>query len=222
MQDGGISGATLLWVAVFTVVPILLITATSYLKISVVFSILGNALGSSQIPGGPVVVSLATILSLYVMAPVGREMLARAPGALARIDSARPLVDLNALIEAVSDVAVPLGAFLERNAGARERQTFVELANRPREDGHANTLDEHDFLVLLPAFVVSELNEAFLIGLLVFLPFLIVDLVVSNVLTAVGLNQLSPTQVSAPFKLLLFVLVDGWMLLSRALVEGYL
>ena len=132
-----------------------------------------------------------------------------------------PLADLDALGAAVEAGAGPLRAFLTRNAGARERALFLDLARQARPDDQRDRVGEDDVLVLLPAFLVTELSEAFQIGFLVFLPFLVVDLVVSNVLMSLGMHMLSPTQVSMPFKLLLFVLVDGWYLLARALVLGY-
>ena len=116
---------------------------------------------------------------------------------------------------------VPLKSFLSRNAGARERELFFDLAQRARPADQRDRVSEDDLLVLLPSFLITELGEAFQIGFLVFLPFLVVDLVVSNVLMSLGMHMLSPTQVSMPFKLLLFVLVDGWYLLARALVLGY-
>ena len=115
----------------------------------------------------------------------------------------------------------PLRAFLDRNAGDREQALFLDLARDARPDDQRDEVGEDDLLVLLPSFLVTELSEAFQIGFLVFLPFLVVDLVVSNVLASLGMQSLNPTQISMPFKLLLFVLVDGWYLLARALVLGY-
>jgi type III secretion protein R len=108
-----------------------------------------------------------------------------------------------------------------RNAGSRERGLFYELARRSRGPERADEVERDDLLVVLPAFLITELSEAFQIGFLVFLPFLVVDMVVSNVLLALGMHMLSPTTVSLPFKLLLFVLVDGWYVLAQALIAGY-
>jgi len=202
-----------------TLLPFVFMTTTSFVKISVVFSILRNALGTGQVPSGTVVTALAAILSLYVMAPIGEAMLEAAGPAIARIDPAQPLSTTDALFEAAELGWEPLRAFLERNAGIEELALFRDL----RREGSAdpNAITEHDSLVVLPAFVITELSEAFQIGFLVFLPFLVIDMVVANVLLALGMQMLNPTQVSMPFKLLLFVLVNGWLLLSRALVLGY-
>jgi type III secretion protein R len=212
---------TLVAVSALGAIPFLFMTATSYAKIAVVFSILRNALGTGQVPSGTVIAALSAILTLYVMAPVGAEIAEQAGPAATRIDPSRPLADLDAVSAAIDAGVRPLKAFLVRNAGARERDLFLELAREARPPEQRDAVSGDDLLVLLPSFLVTELTEAFQIGFLVFLPFLIVDLVVSNVLMSLGMHMLNPTQVSMPFKLLLFVLVDGWYLLARALVLGY-
>ena len=204
-----------------TIVPFILMTTTSFVKISVVFSILRNALGTGEVPSGMVIAALAAILSVYVMAPVGEQIADAAGPAAANIDVNDPFDDTDALGAALDAGLVPLRAFLERNAGERERALFLDLARQARPADQQDRVSEDDVLVLLPSFLVTELTEAFQIGFLVFLPFLVVDLVVSNVLMSLGMHMLNPTQISMPFKLLLFVLVDGWYLLARALVLGY-
>ena len=212
---------TLIAVGALSVVPILFMTTTSFVKISVVFSILKNALGTGDVPSGVVIAALAAILSLYVMAPVGEQIADAAGPAAANIDPNDPLADMNALGRALDAGVGPLKAFLERNSDERERALFLDLARDARPDDQRDRVSDDDLLVLLPSFLVTELTEAFEIGFLVFLPFLVVDLVVSNVLMSLGMHMLNPIQISMPFKLLLFVLVDGWYLLSRALVVGY-
>ena len=128
---------------------------------------------------------------------------------------------LASTLSLASRAAEPLRGFLARFARADDRATFLDLARRARPAA-AEPAAESDFAVLAPAFVVSELRRAFTIGFLVFLPFLVVDLLVANVLLALGLSQLSPTSVALPFKLLLLVATDGWKLLARGLVLGYL
>jgi type III secretion protein R len=127
-------------------------------------------------------------------------------------------------LDSAQRAAEPLRAFLARHARPDDRAAFLDLARRMRSEAQApaSSAGERDFAVLAPAFVVSELRRAFTIGFLVFIPFLVVDLLVSNVLLALGLTQLSPTSVALPFKLLLFVAVDGWKLLARGLVLSYL
>ncbi len=212
---------TLVAVGALTAIPFLFMTTTSFVKISVVFSILRNAIGTGEVPSGAVITALSAILSLYVMAPVGEQIAEVAGPAATRIDVNDPLADTEALGAAIEAGIAPLKDFLRHNADERERGLFLELARDARPDDQRDRVGEDDLLVLLPSFLVTELSEAFQIGFLVFLPFLVVDLVVSNVLMSLGMHMMSPTQVSMPFKLLLFVMVDGWYLLARALVLGY-
>jgi type III secretion protein R len=182
---------------------------TSFLKIVVVLSIARSALGAPQVPPSTAVTGLALVLSLLVMAPVGERALAlarEAPGG-------DPVARVERAVE-------PLRGFLARFARADDRAVFLDVARRLRGDA-GPAPGEQDLAVLAPAFVVSELRRAFTMGFVVFVPFLAVDLVVANVLLALGLTQLSPTSVALPFKLLLFVAVDGWRLLARALALSY-
>jgi type III secretion protein R len=202
--------AWMLLLAAMSVVPFLAVMLTSFAKMSVVLSLARAAVGTQQAPPTVVLTGLAAVLSLVVMAPVGEAMLARAR-ALER--SARPAE----LVALAHEVGAPLTAFLARHASAELRDEFVALS---RELGHREVAEDA-FAVLAPAFVLGELRQAFQIGFLVFLPFLVVDMVVANILLALGMQTLSPSQVSLPFKLLLFVAVDGWGLLARSLLLGY-
>jgi type III secretion protein R len=202
----------LVLVGLVALLPAAAVTLTSFLKITVVLSIARSALGAPQVPPSSAVTGLALVLSALVMAPVAEEAYALA----------RPAPHehgLSGTAAALGRAAAPLRAFLARQARADDRATFRDVGARLRP-GAAAPADD-DLAVLAPAFVVSELRRAFTIGFLVFVPFLVVDLVVSNVLLALGLTQLSPTSVALPFKLLLFVAVDGWRLLARALALSY-
>ena len=215
---------TLLLLAGLTLLPIVFMTATSFVKISVVFSILRNALGTGQVPSGTVIAALSAILTLYVMTPVGEDIADATAPVLQDIDPQQPFEgeSWEAWVAAWDAGKEPVRGFLKDNAGAREVRLFLDLAKRSRRPERRDGVTADDLLVLLPAFLVTELTEAFQIGFLVFLPFLVIDMVVANVLLALGMHMLSPTTVSLPFKLLLFVLVDGWYLLARGLVLGYL
>ncbi len=214
---------TLLALGVLSLLPFVFMTATSFVKMSVVFSILRNALGAGQVPSGTIVTALSAILTLYVMAPVGAEIVDAVTPIVARVDATEPLAGESAetLFSALRAGKAPLVSFLARNASPRERALFLDLARRARPEATRAEVRETDFLVVLPAFLITELTEAFQIGFLVFLPFLVIDMVVANVLLALGMHMLTPTTVSMPFKLLLLVLVDGFYLLARALVLGY-
>ena len=209
----------LLVLASLAAVPFVFLVATSFTKIAVVFSLLRSALGTAQVPSGAIITALAVLLSLYVMSPVGTEIATVASGPASRISTARPFLgdSLDAIVETFDAGKVPLVHFLTRNSDPRDRDLFVDLARRAgRADATPN-----DLLIALPAFFVTELGEAFLIGFLLCLPFLVVDLIVSNVLLSLGMHMLSPTSISLPLKLLLFVAVDGWYVLTEALVTGY-
>jgi len=209
--------------AALSLLPFILLLMTSFVKITVVLSILKSAIGSTQIPPAQVVTGLALILTIYVMAPTGERMFrAIEPelgrGAGAELVSAQ---SLEALSLAADKAKEPLRDFLLRHGSARDRSLFHALALRMRTPAERIGITDRDFLVLIPAFLTSELRRAFEIGFLLFIPFLVVDLVISNLLLALGMHMLSPTTVSLPFKLLLFVLADGWQLLLRGLVESY-
>lgn len=194
------------------VAPLFLVTLTSFLKMAVVLSIARSALGAPQVPPSTAVTALALLLTAVAMGPV-------AEASWDALRSAPEPRGAEAAIATAGRALEPLRAFLSRQARADDRAAFLELARRARPHGG---VAEADLAVLAPAFVVSELRRAFTMGFLVFLPFLVVDLLVANVLLALGLTQLSPTSVSLPFKLLLFVAADGWRLLARGLVLGYL
>jgi len=212
---------TLLLAALLSLVPLLLLTATSFAKLSLVLSLLRNALGTPDVPSGAIVTALALVLSAYVMAPVAREASALAAPALARVSVETPLSPESraALTEAASLALPPLRAFLKRNTAASEQQLFVELARKAAADQPPPSGDE--LPILLPAFLLTELSEAFQIGVLILLPFVVIDLVVAAIVATLGLTTLTPGAVALPLKLLLFVLVDGLSTLSRALVAGY-
>jgi type III secretion protein R len=201
----------MLLLAAMSIVPFLAVMLTSFAKMSVVLSLARTAVGTQQAPPTVVLTGLAAVLSLVVMAPVGEAMLARVR---ALESSSRP----PELTTWVREVGTPWRLFLARHASPELRAEFIELA---RELGGGANVSGDALAVLAPAFVLGELKQAFQIGFLVFLPFLVVDMVVANILLALGMQSLAPSQVSLPFKLLLFVAVDGWGLLARNLLLGY-
>ena len=215
---------TIIMVALLSLGPFLLMMASSFVKFSVVFSILRSALGLQQVPPPAVTTGLAIIMTVYVMSPVGAQVYEAVEPVLAR-PSGDGVVSASGaqMILGVADEARdPLREFLKKHAHARERNLFHQMALRMGPPSWQESMKDDDLLVLIPAFTVSELSEAFMIGFLIFLPFLVIDMVVSNILLAMGMHMLSPVVISMPFKLLLFVLIDGWSLLVRGLVQGYM
>ena len=208
--------SALVTVVVMALAPFVAVMVTSFTKIIIVLSLLRSALGLQQAPPNVVLNGIAIVLSVYVMFPVGHRMGERI-GPLDQLGSGTP-----ALLQAVDRGKEPLRDFLLQHSAPRERAFFLRTAQKALASDKAVQLSERDFIVVLPAFSVSELSAAFQIGFLIFLPFLVIDLVVANILLAMGMQMLTPTTVSLPFKLLLFVLVDGWVKLSHGLVLTYL
>jgi type III secretion protein R len=201
---------------VLGLVPMGVVMLTSYTKIVVVFSLLRNALGLQQVPPTMVTNGLALVLTWYVMYPVGLQMLNAMD-----VDANAPRLPNLSTLQVLDKAKEPMRAFLDKHANERERIFFADAARRLMGEAVAAQIGPKDFVILVPAFVLSELAEAFLIGVLIALPFLVVDLVVANVLMALGMQMMSPTMISLPAKLLLFVLLDGWSRLAHALVLTY-
>jgi type III secretion protein R len=203
--------------------PFVLMMVTSFVKISVVLSIVRSAMGTQQIPPTQVITGLAIILTVYIMAPVGQEMYRVAD--VEGVQQGEGLMSaktVDVLVKAAGRAKEPLRAFLLKKVTTKDRALFYSLALKLRKPEDRAGITDTDFLIITPAFVVSELKEAFQIGFLLFVPFLVIDMVVANILLALGMQMLSPTTISMPFKLLLFVLVDGWYLIAKGLVIGYL
>jgi type III secretion protein R len=192
-------------------------TVTAFVKIATVLQIVRGAIGAQGVPSSTVIMALSGALTLVAMAPVGDRILSRATPLFSR-ETADTVTLVREGVEAVKE---PMRDFLRANASDKERARFLVVAQGSRSADERDRVRADDLTVLVPAFVVSELTAAFAVGFLIYLPFLVIDLVVSNVLLALGMQMMSPTQVSLPFKLLLFVATDGWGLLARALVGGY-
>jgi type III secretion protein R len=214
----------ILAMAALSLIPFALLMVTSFVRISVVLSILRSAIGTPSVPPTQVLTGLALVLTLAVMAPTGEKMYAAlgpALGMAAGADLASPET-VGALAAAADRAKEPLREFLLKHTDRRDRASFYALTLKLREPAARASVTDRDFGVIVPAFVTSELRRAFEIGFLIFIPFLVVDMVIANLLLALGMHMLSPTTVSLPFKLLLFVLADGWQLVIRGLLESYL
>lgn len=207
-----------------SLVPFLAMIATSYLKIVVVMQLIRNALGIQSIPPNMVINALAMILSFYIMAPV-----VGASWDLLR----EGLKDNKPEVLYQTDLAVravePFRDFLVKQSDERQVAFFARTAERlwattdeATGEPVPTVVDSKSFFVLVPAFCVSELTRAFQIGFLVYLPFIAIDIIISNILLAMGMMMVSPVTISLPFKLLLFVMVNGWTLLIQGLVQSYI
>lgn len=205
----------ILLTAVLSLAPFFAIMATSYVKLVVVLSLVRNALGIQQIPPNMVLNGIAVILSIYIMAPVGQATFAAVEN--------EDFKDFNAakLKVVLEKGSSPIREFLNRHTTSHEKKFFLDTARRVWGNKSKVEISPDSFFVLIPAFTVSELTSAFQIGFLLYLPFIAIDLIVSNILLAMGMMMVSPMTISLPFKLLLFVLIDGWARLIHGLVLTY-
>jgi flagellar biosynthetic protein FliP len=211
-QGGGVTERVIQMVALLTVLslaPSILIMMTSFTRIVVVLSLLRTALGTATAPPNSVLVSLALFLTAFVMGPALQR---------AYEVGVRPLVNNEISVEqAFERSSEPLRAFMQKNVRDKDLQLFTSLAKEPAP----SRPEDMSLRILVPAFMISELKRAFEIGFLLFLPFLVIDLVVASVLMSMGMMMLPPVVVSLPFKLIFFVLVDGWTLVVGSLVQSY-
>ncbi len=208
-QNYSLSLQALIFLTALTFLPAALLMMTSFTRIVIVLSLLRQAMGTIQTPPNQVIVGLSLFLTFFVMAPVFDRIYT---------DAYKPLSEERIkLDEALSRAAVPLKAFMLKQTRESDLALFVKLSESPPPKGP----EEVTMKVLVPAYVISELKTAFQIGFVVFIPFLIIDMVVASVLMSMGMMMLSPVIISLPFKLMLFVLVDGWNLLIGSLVRSF-
>ncbi len=199
----------LLLLTVLTLAPSIIILMTSFTRLIVIFSILRTALGMQQSPPTQILIGLALFLTFFIMAPVVEEVNANALEPY--------LADKITQEDALALAAAPTKAFMLEQTRDKDLMLFMDMAGI---DGFT-AVDEVPLHVLVPAFVISELRIAFQIGFMLFLPFLVVDLIVASVLMSMGMMMLPPVMISLPIKLLLFVLTDGWYLIVESVVRGY-
>lgn len=203
--------------AAMAVLPFAAMVVTSYTKITVVLGLLRNAIGVQQVPSNMVLNGVAMIVSCYVMAPVLMEASEQMRGSPTQATAS----NAQQLIGAADAMREPFRRFLDKHADAAEKAFFLKSAAAIWPPERAAQLKKDDLLVLAPAFLLTELTAAFRIGFLLYLAFIVIDLVIANVLLAMGLSQVTPTNVAIPFKLLLFVVLDGWSKLIHGLVLTY-
>ena len=209
----------ILLTAVLAMAPFFAVMATSYVKLVVILSLVRNALGIQQIPPNMVLNGIAVILTVYIMAPVAQQTFALIETEVTRQPiKERDTEGLKSLLSTTSD---PIRKFLNRHTSEREKKFFIDNAERLWGKDSEIKISGDSFFVLVPAFTVSELTAAFEIGFLIYLPFIAIDLIVSNILLAMGMMMVSPMTISLPFKLLLFVLLDGWARLIHGIVRTY-
>ncbi|MBB4064122.1 flagellar type III secretion system pore protein FliP [Gellertiella hungarica] len=196
---------------VLSIAPGILIMVTSFPRFIIAFSILRSGIGLSTTPSNMIMLSLALFMTFYVMAPTIDK---------AWQEGAQPLLDNRITeAEAVVRIAEPFRTFMSANTRDKDLKLFVDLARERNQS--VGTPDKIDYRVLIPAFMISEIRRGFEIGFLIILPFLVIDLIVATITMAMGMMMLPPTSISLPFKILFFVLIDGWNLLVGSLVRSF-
>lgn len=198
-----------LLLTVLTLAPAILMLMTSFTRIVIVLSFLRQALGSQQIPPNQILIGLALFMTFYLMTPVGTEIYDKAW---------KPYMDNKITLEAsIKEAIKPLRTFMFKQTREKDLALFIFLSKSPRPKTQADVPTG----ALIPAFVISELKTAFTVGFLIYVPFLIIDMVVASTLMSMGMLMLPPVMISLPFKLLLFIMVDGWHLISKALIVSF-
>ena len=196
---------------IMTLLPAMLLTMTAFTRIMIVFSLLRQALGTGQVPSNQVLLGLSLFLTIFIMMPVFDKV---------NIEAVQPYMEekIDAM-QAVEKASIPFRQFMLKQTRESDLEMFVRISGKAELE-NANA-EEIPFSLLLPAYVTSEIKTAFQIGFLIFLPFLIIDLVVASVLMSMGMMMLSPMVISLPFKIMLFVLADGWALIMEMLAASF-
>ena len=199
----------LIMLTILTLAPSIIIMTTAFIRIVIVLSLTRQAIGTASLPPNQVIVGLALILTFFVMSPT-----------LSKINETAYQPYMKNVItqqQALDNALTPLRNFMFKQTHESELALFVKMAKIEKP----KTKDDVPTYVLIPSFVLSELKTAFKIGFVIFLPFLVIDLVVASVLVSMGMMFLPPTTIAMPFKLIMFVMVDGWFLITKSLVEGF-
>lgn len=208
-QDVAVSLQVLGVLTVLSIAPSILIMTTSFVRIMVVLSFLRNALGTQNMPPNQVVVALSLFLTFFIMSPYLGQ---------ANDNGLQPYLSGKITQEkALTEVVSPIREFMFKQTRESDLALFVNLSQAPRPDSQSDV----STFTLIPAFVISELKTAFQIGFMIYIPFIVIDMIVASVLMSMGMMMLPPTMISLPFKILLFVMVDGWHLLIQSLISTF-
>ena len=216
--------------SIIAILPIVVGVLTSYIKINVVLSMLKSGIGAQQVPGALTVMALSFAMTAFIMGPVIEDT--------AKIISEKKMPQFSQMpnkqdFAYINELLIPWREFMKNHAGERELDVLSEIADRSTSEVSASMLEkkgdaslpstngQDSMRILIPAFVLTELKEGFAMGFVLLLPFLAIDLIVGNILAGMGMHMLSPTMISLPLKLILFVLADGWILLTKGLVNSY-
>ena len=209
-DDLAVTLQLLLLMTILSLAPSILIMTTSYLRIIIVFHFLKTALGTQAMPPNQLLAGVALFITFFIMTPTWNDF---------NENALKPYLDKEITVEEAYEKGIePIRSFMLNNTRPEELKFFLDLANMPRP----NTQADLPIQVLIPSFVLSELRAGFIIGFFLFIPFVMVDMIVASILMSMGMMMLPPMMISMPFKILLFVLVDGWSLVIGSVVKGIL
>lgn len=200
-----------------SLIPLIVITTTSFLKISLVLLVLRNAIGVQQVPPTLAIYGIALIMTMFVMSPTLQEVGKRAM----EIDTSAMSARSAPFLKQAEAAFEPMRSFMLKYSRPKQRELFLDSARKLWPKDVADAATSSDFVVLIPAFVVSELQTGYEMAFLIYIPFVVIDLLFANLLMALGMQQVSPQTITIPLKLLLFVMVDGWGKLLNALALSY-
>lgn len=199
----------LIWLTILTLAPSIFIMTTAFVRIVIVLALTRSAIGAGSLPPNQVLISLALILTFFVMAPTLNEI---------NETAIQPYMKNQITQQAALDKAlIPVRTFMFKQTEEKELALFIKMAKIEKP----KNINDVPTYVLIPSFILSELKTAFKIGFVIYLPFLVIDIVISSVLVAMGMMFLPPTMIALPFKLIMFVMIDGWYLIVKSLVEGF-
>ncbi len=207
-----------------SLLPFIIMILTSFMKIVIILSLLRNALGVQQAPPNQILNGVAFMLSLFIMYPTVLKMYDAAETVINETKAPDSIISPQSsqyIIEIADKAKEPLRDFLKRNSNTKHQALFYRIAYRILPESYRPEIKPDDFMIVVPAFITSQLKEAFEIGVLIYIPFFVIDLVTSNVLLAMGMMMLSPVTISMPLKLFLLVMMDGWTLLIDGLVSTF-
>jgi len=208
-QDVSVTLQLLLLMTVLSLAPSILIMTTAYLRIIIVFHFLKTALGTPQMPPGQLLAGIAMFITFFIMAPTWKQL---------NDDALKPLMDGKITVQTAYDKGIePVRTFMFKHVRDEDLELFIGLSNMPKP----KTRTDLPTYIVIPAFALSELRAGFIIGFFLFIPFLMVDMIVSSILMSMGMMMLPPMMISLPFKILLFILVDGWNLIVGSLVRSF-
>lgn len=210
--------------SLLSLLPFIIMMLTPFLKIVIVLSLLRSALGAQQAPPNQILNGVAFLLSLFIMYPTGLKMYDATRDVINTLQTPESIISQDSstyILQVASAAKEPMRDYLKKNSTGKHQALFYRMAYKVLPEDHRDELQPSDMMILIPSYITSQLKDAFEIGVLIYIPFFVIDLVTSNILLAMGMMMLSPVTISMPLKLFLLVMLDGWTLLIEGLVNTF-